>query len=274
MFLYSSLSREVKMQEEKDLLSWTLYTEIITIICACMQLSAAGLALSSSTASPPSCQVTSFLPAQPGLLRWRLSHLVHLAAFYSGAGRRLKWITTIPFLCAESFSEEVIPLRGNPCGSFLQRSSTGLWGAAYGLCWCCPCWGRLFSFPGPKSHVSTLPALCSSSAAPDCAQPDASKAFGMAALCQRKASIPPSWSGIPSFPLPRPAITAPAWPAHQRPQKWKHAPVLLYCSTARPCLHTTEPQIYSNYCKLTPLRHRIPSLWLKPHPQPTRGINK
>lgn len=162
MFLYSSLSREVKMQEEKDLLSWTLYTEIITIICACMQLSAAGLALSSSTASPPSCQVTSFLPAQPGLLRWRLSHLVHLAAFYSGAGRRLKWITTIPFLCAESFSEEVIPLRGNPCGSFLQRSSTGLWGAAYGLCWCCP--PVLLSWPQkPCLHAACpLQQQCSS----------------------------------------------------------------------------------------------------------------
>lgn len=36
---------------------------------------------------------------------------------------------------------------------------------------------------------------------------------------QLSASLPPSWSGIPRFPLPPAAVTGPAWQDHKRPQK-------------------------------------------------------
>lgn len=63
MFLHSSMSKEVKRQEEKDVLSWNLYTEIIILIGTCIELTAvipnlSSCTTASSTSSPKSFQVT------------------------------------------------------------------------------------------------------------------------------------------------------------------------------------------------------------------------
>lgn len=265
MFLYSSLSREVKTQEEKDLLSWTLYTEIITIICACIQLSAAGLDLSSctvtsSTSSPP-CSRVSSEPARPGLLLCWLSTISLCHCILQCHWQMSETDNNHPLLVFEIiFWEHDSPEEKCLVGPVLPEPRWGHLGP-WVLCWCCPyslclelqrAISPLWNRRGTSAWWAT---------------------FGMAALCHEKASIPPAVA-FPDYlslellwlPLPGKLIKEP-----------KNENKLLSSSPSLqpwPCLHTIKPQICSNYSKLTPHRHRIPDLWLKPHPQPTRGIKK
>lgn len=189
MFLHSSMSKEVKRQEEKDVLSWNLYTEIIILIGTCIELTAvipnlSSCTTASSTSSPKSFQVTFELCV---------------------SGTEAETLVLMPL---KLMMNDHLVLQKETYPPLLEV-------------------GFHLSDPTADKEPHPVPISCWNHLCLECS-PKSSN-------CQQPAVL---------LHLP----------SHRRAS----GPL-----THKPC---------SNYSQLALCRHRIPELWLRPHPQTTRKI--
>lgn len=137
--------------------------------------------------------ISTILPARAGpLLSW-LSTVSSCRWILQSYGRCLELVTAIHSCVQNAFLRKLFPWRGMPRGSTVPVLR---WGAA-GRLGLQPCAAAAAAAPSPAA-----PFLQADRAT--FAQGDASKTFGMAALCQGKASLPPgvAFLGFLSLQLP------------------------------------------------------------------------